>query len=72
MIAADTKPDFPDWLSPMLVKELRQGIRSKAFMAVFFLTQLLMILSVVLNSRRHLVLALGRDARVSQQRCSGS
>lgn len=49
MIAADTKPDFPDWLSPMLVKELRQGIRSKAFMAVFFLTQLLMILSVVLN-----------------------
>lgn len=49
MIASDAKPDFPNWLSPMLVKELRQGIRSKAFMAVFFLTQLLMILSVVLN-----------------------
>lgn len=49
MIAADAKSDFPDWLSPMLVKELRQGIRSKAFMAVFFFTQLLMILSVVMN-----------------------
>ena len=41
--------DFGDWLSPMLVKELRQGIRSKVFMAAFYLTQLLMILSVIFN-----------------------
>lgn len=44
-----TKPDFKDWLSPMLVKELRQGLRSRVFMAAFFLTQVLMILSTILN-----------------------
>jgi hypothetical protein len=44
-----THSDFGDWLSPMLVKELRQGIRSKVFMAAFFLTQLLMILSVIFS-----------------------
>lgn len=44
-----TKPDFKDWLSPMLVKELRQGLRSRIFMAAFFLTQVLMILSTILN-----------------------
>lgn len=41
--------DFGDWLSPMLVKELRQGMRSRVFMSAFYLTQLLMILSVVFN-----------------------
>ncbi len=41
--------DFGDWLSPMLVKELRQGMRSRIFMAAFYLTQLLMILTVVFN-----------------------
>ncbi|CAN5661216.1 hypothetical protein BH09VER1_BH09VER1_00610 [soil metagenome] len=44
-----SKPDFKDWLSPMLVKELRQGMRSRVFMAAFFLTQVLMILSTILN-----------------------
>jgi hypothetical protein len=29
--ASVTKPDFPDWISPMLVKELRQGLRSRVF-----------------------------------------
>jgi len=33
----------------MLVKELRQGMRSKIFMAAFYLTQLLMILCVIFN-----------------------
>jgi len=41
--------DFADWLSPMLVKELRQGMRSRIFMAAFYLTQLLMILCVIFN-----------------------
>lgn len=27
--------DFADWLSPVLVKELRQGLRSKAFTGIF-------------------------------------
>lgn len=49
MTSTSTRPDFGDWLSPMLVKELRQGIRSKVFMAAFYLTQVLMILSVVFN-----------------------
>lgn len=44
-----SKPDFKDWLSPMLVKELRQGTRSRIFMAAFFLTQVLMILSTILD-----------------------
>ncbi len=44
-----TKTDFADWLSPMLVKELRQGMRSRIFMAAFYLTQLLMILAVIFN-----------------------
>lgn len=31
--------DFPDPLSPMLVKELRQGLRSRSFIAVFLTLQ---------------------------------
>lgn len=49
MIAASARNDFPDALSPMLVKELRQGLRSRIFMAAFYLTQGLMILSVIFN-----------------------
>lgn len=49
MQSLSTHTDFGDWLSPMLVKELRQGIRSKVFMAAFFITQLLMILSVIFS-----------------------
>jgi len=26
--------DFADWLSPILVKELRQGMRARAFMTI--------------------------------------
>ena len=49
MTSTETRSDFGDWLSPMLVKELRQGMRSKVFMAAFYLTQLLMILCVIFN-----------------------
>lgn len=34
--------DFPDRLSPMLVKELRQGLRGKTFVAVFLALQALL------------------------------
>lgn len=34
--------DFPDRLSPMLVKELRQGLRAKSFIAVFLTLQVLL------------------------------
>jgi hypothetical protein len=49
MHSTTTRSDFADWLSPMLVKELRQGIRSKIFMSAFYLTQVLMILSVIFS-----------------------
>jgi len=35
--------DYADWLPPMLVKELRQGLRAKAFVAVFGLVQFALI-----------------------------
>ncbi len=36
---ADRLRDFSDRLSPMLVKELRQGLRAKSFVAVFLILQ---------------------------------
>ncbi|MGJ8633243.1 MAG: hypothetical protein ACSHX7_04925 [Luteolibacter sp.] len=38
--------DFPDRLSPMLVKELRQGLRTKSFIGVFLALQI--ILGIIL------------------------
>jgi hypothetical protein len=49
MLSSSQRSDFGDWLSPMLVKELRQGMRSRVFVAAFYLTQLLMILSTVFS-----------------------
>ncbi len=43
------KVDFADWLSPMLVKELRQGMRTRVFVLTFMLLQALMLLNVVLS-----------------------
>lgn len=31
--------DFPDWLSPILVKELRQGLKSRAFVSIATILQ---------------------------------
>ena len=38
------KEDLGDWLNPMLVKELRQGLKTKMFVIVFVLVQLTMAL----------------------------
>jgi hypothetical protein len=38
--------DFADWLSPILVKELRQGLKSRVFVATFIIVQVVMILLV--------------------------
>jgi len=35
--------DFADWLSPILVKELRQGLKAKVFVSVFTTVQIVMI-----------------------------
>jgi hypothetical protein len=49
MIATAAKDDFPDWLSPVLVKELRQGLRSRVFAGAFFGSQLLLVASLVFS-----------------------
>ncbi|MEM9480881.1 MAG: ABC transporter permease subunit [Verrucomicrobiota bacterium] len=38
--------DFPDFFSPVIVKELRQGVRAKSFLVPFVLVQLAMILAL--------------------------
>ncbi len=53
--------DFPDWLSPMLVKELRQGVRTRVFVTLFILLQVAMLMTVSLTL---LVAANGGDTAV--------
>ena len=36
--------DFADWLSPMIVKELRQGLRTRTFTGLFMLIQVVMVI----------------------------
>ena len=42
--------DFSDRLSPMLVKELRQGLRTKVFTSAFILLQVLLLFSTSIAS----------------------
>lgn len=46
---ATIQKDFADWLSPILVKEMRQGLRSRIFVTAFLLMQGLMIFCVILG-----------------------
>ncbi|MEI8234508.1 MAG: hypothetical protein WCH57_07445 [Verrucomicrobiota bacterium] len=39
--------DFADWFSPIIVKELRQGMRSRAFLLIFLAIQFFMIVCVI-------------------------
>lgn len=41
--------DFPDRLSPIIVKELRQGLRTKVFVTLFIAVQALMSLIVIVS-----------------------
>ncbi len=41
--------DFADWLSPMLVKELRQGMRTRVFVGSFILLQMAMTMNVIIG-----------------------
>ncbi len=41
--------DFADWLSPMLVKELRQGVRTRVFVSLLILLQVLLLVDVSLS-----------------------
>jgi ABC-type transport system involved in multi-copper enzyme maturation permease subunit len=49
--------DWSDVLSPVVVKEVRQGIRAKVFVGAFLITQMLMVFSVFLS-----LVSDGRDA----------
>ena len=42
-------PDFPDWFSPLLVKDLRQGLRSSWFITVFLWVQVSMVALVAVH-----------------------
>ncbi|HWB58027.1 MAG TPA: hypothetical protein VG733_00980 [Chthoniobacteraceae bacterium] len=48
-MVATIQKDFADWLSPMIVKELRQGMRARVFVMAFLLIQGSMIFSVMLS-----------------------
>jgi ABC-type transport system involved in multi-copper enzyme maturation permease subunit len=41
--------DFSDKLSPMLVKELRQGLRARAFVAVFLGLQIVLVMMLLIS-----------------------
>jgi hypothetical protein len=44
------RPDFPDWLHPLVVKALRQSLRSHVFVAVFLWTQVSLGVLVALQA----------------------
>ena len=48
-VPALPRADFADWLSPMLVKELRQGVRTRVFVFLFILLQAFMLLDLILS-----------------------
>jgi hypothetical protein len=39
--------DFPEWMSPILVKELRQGMQARVFTALLLILHLAMVLAMV-------------------------
>jgi hypothetical protein len=39
--------DFPGWLSPMLVKELRQGLQTRGFVGTLVVFQIVMALAML-------------------------
>lgn len=55
---APARADFADWLSPILVKELRQGLRTRVFTVTFSLLQFVLATSVLIGL---LVAANGAD-----------
>ncbi|MEY2879523.1 MAG: hypothetical protein RLZZ15_1903 [Verrucomicrobiota bacterium] len=45
--SAAARSDFPTWLPPMFVKELRQGLRTRGFVGAFVVFQIIMALTLV-------------------------
>lgn len=42
--------DFGDWLSPMIVKELRQGLRTWVFVGAFIVLQAILVMTLLISS----------------------
>ena len=42
--------DFGDWLSPMIVKELRQGLRTWIFVGAFIVLQAVLVMTLMISS----------------------
>ncbi len=49
MTATEKISDFKDWISPIMVKELRQGMRTKLFTTAFIVLQGFMVLFVMVG-----------------------
>ncbi|MEM1296599.1 MAG: hypothetical protein AAGH89_14625 [Verrucomicrobiota bacterium] len=49
MTETDKLSDFKDWISPIIVKELRQGMRTRLFTAAFIVLQGFMVLFVMIG-----------------------
>lgn len=49
MTSTHTLNDFPDALSPMVVKELRQGLRTRMFVAVMLVMHVLMVIITLMG-----------------------
>ncbi|MGF1449283.1 MAG: hypothetical protein ACFB20_07685 [Opitutales bacterium] len=43
----EARKDFGDWISPLLVKELRQALRSRIFISVFLILQVALVYFVI-------------------------
>lgn len=53
-VSAAPKPnDFADWASPVLVKELRQGLKTRVFVSTFIVIQAAMVLLLGLRLLSH-------------------
>lgn len=57
--------NFPDWMGPMVVKELRQGVRARGFTVTIWVSQLLLVLLV-------LSLLLSGDRQSGGEQLTGS
>lgn len=48
-VVSSSLKDFKDWISPIIVKELRQGMRTKVFTAAFIVLQGFMVLFILIG-----------------------
>ena len=61
MLSGSDTADFPDRLSPIFVRDLRQGLRAHYFVWVFILLQLLSLISTLVEFA--LVQVIGESAQ---------